>query len=141
VAKPIFHAESSARRFGGSPEDYLAIHDFMDQSKGAIADNRHRALTHNAWFISNVIERVFGHYILVSLPDGRPKKVSTREIAEQHVLEDYGGRFIPTAQDFLARIPIEPWMDNGKGDPPSHEAISFARDAIRRRNERLSEST
>jgi hypothetical protein len=139
MAKPIFHAESSARRFGGKPEDYLPLHDFMDSSKGSVADNRHRALTHNAWFLSNVIERVFGHYLTVTLPNGRQKKVSTREVAEQHVLEDYGGRFIPTAQDFLAKIPIEAWMDNGKGDPPSHEAISMARAAIERRNERIHE--
>ena len=67
MAKPIFHAESSARRFGGTPEDYLPIHDLMDSSKGAVADNRHRALTHNAWFLSNIIERVFGHTITVTL--------------------------------------------------------------------------
>lgn len=134
MAKPIFHAQSSARRFGGKPEDYLAIHDLMDSSKGAVADNRHRALTHNAWFLSNVIEKVFGHSIQVTLANGLKKTVSTREVAEQHVLEDYGGRFIPTAQDFLARIPIEPWMDNGKGDPPSHEAISIAKKAVKRRN-------
>jgi hypothetical protein len=136
MAKPIFHAQSSARRFGGKPEDYLAIHDFMDSSKGAVADNRHRALTHNAWFLSNVIEKVFGHSILVQLENGNLKQVSTREVAEQHVLEDYGGRFIPTAQDFLSKIPIEPWMDNGKGDPPSHEAISRAKEAVARRNVR-----
>ena len=45
--KPIIHAESSARKFGGQPEDYLEIHNFMDSSKSVIADNRHRALTHN----------------------------------------------------------------------------------------------
>jgi hypothetical protein len=137
MAKPIFHAESSARRFGGTPDDYLPIHDFMDSSKGAIADNRHRALTHNAWFISTVIERVFGHFITVTLPNGNPKKVSTREIAEQHVLEDFGGRFIPTAQDYLCRIPMELWMNNGPrgSSPPSHEAIENARQAVERRKE------
>jgi hypothetical protein len=115
MAKPIFHAESSARRFGGTPELYLPIHDFMDSSKGAIADNRHRALTHNSWFISNVIEKVFGFYI--ELPNGR--KVSTREVAEQHVLEDFGGQYIPTAQDYLQEIEIQPWMNNGMGEKPS----------------------
>lgn len=133
MAKPIFHAESSARRFGGQPEDYLPIHDFMDSSKGSIADNRHRALTHNAWFISNVIERVFGHYLVVTLPSGASRKVSTREVAEQHVLEDFGGRFIPSAQDYLARIPMAAWMNNGKGSPPSFEAVENAKQAVSRR--------
>jgi hypothetical protein len=134
VAKPVFHAESSARRFGGKAEDYLEIHDFMDSSKGAMADNRHRALTHNAWFLSNVIERVFGHTITVTLASGAQKKVSTRSVAEQHVLEDFAGKFIPSAQDYLAGIPMAAWMNNGVGIPPSYEAIDNARAAVERKN-------
>ena len=44
MAHPIEHAKSSARRFGGKPEDYQAIHDFFDESKGQVADFRHRAI-------------------------------------------------------------------------------------------------
>jgi len=29
MAHPFKHAESSARRFGGNPEDYLAIHNWL----------------------------------------------------------------------------------------------------------------
>ena len=65
--KPLFHARSSARKFGGKPEDYFELHDFLDSSKQAIADNRHRALTHNSWFISVVIPRVFGDSIINTL--------------------------------------------------------------------------
>jgi hypothetical protein len=115
MAKPWVHAESSARKWGGKPEDYLPIHDFMDSSKGTIADSRHRALTHNAWFISIVLEKVFGTYIINS--DGR--KVQVRDVGEQHVLEDFGGRFIPSAQDYLQGIPMEEWMVQGKGEPPT----------------------
>lgn len=117
MSKPIYHAESSAKKFGGKAEDYLPIHDFMDSSKGAVPDNRHRALTHNSWFISNVIERVFGHTIVNSA--GR--KVSTREIAEIHVLEDFGMKFIPTAQDYLSEMELKDWMNNAQGGtaPPS----------------------
>lgn len=120
MAKPFVHAISSAKRYGGRPEDYISIHDFMDSSKGAIADNRHRALTHNAWFISNVIERVFGSTMTNS--DG--KLFSPRDIAEQHVLEDYGKRFIPTAQDFLQEMEFKQWMQNGRGVPPSFERLN-----------------
>lgn len=120
MSKPYIHATSSARRWGGVPEDYLPIHDFMDSSKGTIADDRHRALTHNAWFLSTVLERVFGHNIITST--GR--KVSVRDIGEQHVLEDFGGRFIPSAQDYLEGIPHQPWMRNGRdGVPPSFRAF------------------
>lgn len=116
MAKPHIHAKSSARRFGGQSEDYLEIHSFLDSSKGAIADNRHRALTHNSWFLSVVLERVFG----VTLTNSAGQVVSVRDVGEQHVLEDYGGRFIPTPQDFLEEVPYSDWMQNGRGDlPPS----------------------
>src|SRR5688500_11504602 len=105
----MIHARSSARRFGGDPSAYLPIHDFMDSSKAACGDNRHRALTHTSWFISTVLERVFGHEITVTLADGRTRKVSVRDIGEQHVLEDFGG-FIPTPQDFLSEMFLKTWM-------------------------------
>jgi hypothetical protein len=128
MSKPYIHAISSAKKFGGVPEDYLAIHDFMDSSKGTIADSRHRALTHNAWFLSVILEKVFGHNVTNS--NGR--LVSVRDIGEQHILEDYGGRFIPSAQDFLQEIEIKEWMVQGKGAPPS-----FAKLVPKERNRRI----
>jgi hypothetical protein len=115
MAKPFIHALSSVRKWGGKPEDYLPIHDLLDSSKGTIADSRHRALTHNAWFLSTILERVFGHNITNS--DGR--LVSVRDIGEQHILEDFGGRYIPSAQDYLQEIEIKEWMVKGLGAPPS----------------------
>jgi hypothetical protein len=112
--KPYVHALSSAKQFGGKPEDYLEIHNFLDSSKSVIADNRHRALTHNAWFLSVVLERIFG----VNITNSDGKLVSVRSIGEQHVGEDYGG-FIPAAQDFLQEMEFKPWMMNGRGLPPS----------------------
>ena len=44
--------------------------------------------------------------------------MSTRDVAEQHILEDYHG-FIPTLQDFLEELPIKDWMVNGKGEKPN----------------------
>ena len=112
--KPYLHAKSSVKRFGGSTEDYIDIHNFMDSSKGAIGDCRHRALTHTTWFLSNVLERVFG--LNITLANG--KEVSVRDVGEQHILEDFGGKYIPTPQDFLANMPIEPWMVNGREGCP-----------------------
>lgn len=121
MSKPYIHAQSSARKFGGTWEDYIEIHEFLDSSKAVIADNRHRALTHNSWFISVVIPRVFGE-IFKRKSDG--VNVSSRDIAELHVLEDYRKRFIPAASDFLSAIPFEPWMQNGeKGSPKSYQGL------------------
>lgn len=122
MAKPYIHALSSARKHGGVPEDYLEIHNFMDSSKAAMPDNRHRALTHNSWFIGFVLEKVFG----TTKTNSEGKVYSVRDIAEEHVLEDFGGRFIPSVPDYLAEMEFKDWMNNGaKGDsPPSHKKIA-----------------
>lgn len=120
MSKPWIHCLSSAKKFGGRPEDYLEIHNMMDSSKAAFADNRHRALTHNAWFIGFVLERIFGSVFTNS----DNKTVSVRDVGEQHVLEDYNQQYIPTAQDFLENMTFMSWMDNGrKGRPPSMRKI------------------
>jgi hypothetical protein len=108
---------SSARKYGGRPEDYIEIHNLMDSSKSCIGDNRHRALTHNSWFIGagGPLELIFG--VVIKNSDG--KSVSVRDIGEQHVLEDFGMRFIPTAQDYLQEMESRSWMSNGREDSPS----------------------
>lgn len=121
MAKPYLHALSSARRFGGQPEDYMDIHNLMDSSKSAIPDNRHRALTHNSWFIGSILERIFG----ATFVNSAGQTVSVRDVAEQHVLEDFGGRFIPTAQDYLQEIEFQGWM-NGQGTPASRAKLEAA---------------
>lgn len=118
MAKAHIHAEHCVKRWGGVIDDYLPISLVMDSPKGAIADQRFRALTHNSWFIREVLPRIFGDNFLNS--DGR--RVSTIEIGELHVLDDFGG-FIPSAQDWLSEIEHQPWMDNGKGTPPSMAKI------------------
>ena len=118
MGKPIVHARSSAKRFGGKARDYIKIHEFIDSSREAFSDLRHRALTHNGWFITKIIPLVFGQ----TIKNSKGKDVPVVSIAEFHVMEDYGNNFIPTAQDFLAEIEFKPWMDNGKDGeiPPSH---------------------
>ena len=113
MAKPAIHSRSSAKKYGGSMEDYLDIHDFMDSSKGAMPSAVHRALTHNSWFISTVIEKVFGHERVNS--EGRT--YSTRDVAEQHILEDLG--FIPTACDYLSEMELRAWMGGGCPEKPN----------------------
>lgn len=103
MAHPIQHAESSARKFGGKPEDYLAIHNWFDESKAFFSDFRHRALRHHAEGIF-LCERIFGTTLRNS--DGRD--IPVRIIGEQHVKEDLGR--IPTAQDWLSQIQPQRWM-------------------------------
>jgi hypothetical protein len=136
MSKPEIHAASSVRRFGGAIEDYLPIHQLFDSSKSALGDNRHRALTHNTWFIApnGPLERIFG----VSFVNSAGRTVQVRDIGEQHIAEDFGGKYIPTAQDWLEQIPMQEWMNNGRrGVPPSVEHIADGRETTVRKVGRL----
>lgn len=111
MAHPYHHAISSAKKWGGKPEDYQAIHDWFDESKAHLADVRHRALRHHSEGIF-LAEKIFGTTITIS--SGR--KVPVRFIGEQHVVEDFG--FIPTVADFLKNIKLEAWMVGNRGFKP-----------------------
>ena len=107
MAHPHHHALSSSKKFGGLPAEFLAIHDWFDQTKAHLPDVRHRAILHSSFGIF-LCEQVFGSAITLST--GR--QVPVRLIAEQHVMEDMGG-VIPTVQDWLGDLPLRPWMARG----------------------------
>lgn len=98
---PYKHAESSAKKFGGVPEDYIGIHDWFDETKQYTGDWTHRAMRHHAAGIQWAIEK-FGH----SIANSDARTIPVKLIAEQHVMEDCG--FIPTIQD---------WMKPALGNP------------------------
>ncbi len=103
MAHPLRHAESSARKFGGKAEDYLAIHNWFDESKAFFPDFRHRALRHHGEGIF-LAEKLFG--VAIANSDG--KQIPVRYIGEQHVREDLCR--IPTVQDWLSEIKPRRWM-------------------------------
>jgi hypothetical protein len=126
VSHTYHHAVSSARLYGGKPEDYQAIHDWFDQSKESMADFRHRAVRHHAEGIFEA-EKVFG--ITIKVSSGR--RVPVRLIGEQHVKEDCGG-IIPSRKDWLGRIQPASWMSRGytiKGLEPARKREFAATDA------------
>src|SRR5438270_6450206 len=59
------HALSSVKKWGGSAEDFLPLHQWFDESKAVTADFRHRALRHHAEGIF-MLERFFGPTITLS---------------------------------------------------------------------------
>ena len=113
MGHPYHHALSSARKWGGTAEDYLAIHQWFDESKGIVADYRHRALRHHAEGVF-MLERFFG----VTLTIGTGRVVPVRLIGEQHVTEDLG--FIPSFADWVRAIRPEPWMGRAQ---PIHKLV------------------
>jgi hypothetical protein len=103
MGTPLLHSRSSVREFGGRIEDYIEIHKFFDSTKGHMPIFKHRAILHNS-FGMLLAEQVFGDYITNS--DG--KMVEVRQIAYRHIYEDCG--FIPTVEDWLKHIQVQPWM-------------------------------
>lgn len=135
MAHSYFHALSSAKRHGGEPDDTLALHNWMDSSKAAWADQRHRAILHTSFGIflaeqyfgsreevrqlrqaldrvPRWLQRILGIKVPtetpVTIPLSNGKSVPIRLIAEQHVIEDCG--FIPSIEDYLKELPRQGWM-------------------------------
>jgi hypothetical protein len=116
MAHCYYHALSSVRKWGGTSEDYLALHQWFDESKAIFADPRHRALRHHAEGIF-MLETLFSATITNS--DG--KVVPVRLIGEQHVIEDLG--FIPSFADWGRLIQPQTWMLKGRQlDQPTSDA-------------------
>ena len=63
MAHCYYHALSSVRKWGGVADDYLALHQWFDQSKAIFSDPRHRALRHHAEGIF-MLETLFGTTIV-----------------------------------------------------------------------------
>ncbi len=106
MSNPLVHAERSARHWGGSPADYLALHQWFDATKGHLADNRHRMLLHNSFGIL-LAEQVFGPVIR----NRAGRRVFVRDLGLQHVVEDLG--FVPSLAQCLAELPLQSWMAGG----------------------------
>jgi hypothetical protein len=98
MATPYQHAQSSAKKFGGNPSDYIELHLLIDSSKLHFPFWMHRAITHNSFFIG-ICEKIIGPCIKNS--EGR--EIGTRLVAEQHIREDCNNK-IPTIKEWLLAI-------------------------------------
>lgn len=101
--KSYLHARVHAKKYGGMPDDYVDIDDFIDSSKQAMADVRHRAILHSA-FGCFIVERVFGR----TRVNSAGKTYSPRDVAEDHIQQDLG--FIPTMEQYLGNMKVQDWM-------------------------------
>ena len=98
MAHPYDHARSSAKKWGGSPDEYVKIHEWFDQTKEWVGHSVHRMFRHHSEGIFEC-EKVFGPFFINSVG----KRVFTRYIGEQHVKEDCNGH-IPSAKEWLDNI-------------------------------------
>lgn len=114
----LYHARSSARKWGGEAEEYLRFHSWFDESKFHLADQRHRMLRHHSLGIQQLVER-FGQFYINSIG----KAVPVQYLGEQHLIEDMG--FIPTFADWVRMIPRERWMAGRPGRYVTSEVTSI----------------
>lgn len=119
--KPYIHAQISAKKYGGAAEDYMPLHQWMDSTKSACADVRHRAILHSA-FGCFLAEQVFG----TNITNSEGKQVSVRDIAEDHVLDDLG--FIPSLEHWVRNMRIEPWMNGERKKQGKRRKMEFRKD-------------
>ena len=105
-----FHAKSSAKKWGGTAEDYIAVHEAIDSSKQFIGDVRHRMMFHHTagvWWM----QQLFGRVITIRRENGSIE-VPVRLIAEQHIIEDLG--WLPGLEAYFDGVPIKGWMSGAK---------------------------
>lgn len=100
----VYHAQSAARKWGGEPDDYIGIEEFIDSSKKIIGDIRHRSMYHHTAGVW-LCQEIFGRTISVG---ERGIQVPVRLIAERHILEDLG--WLPSPKDYIDGMSIKPWM-------------------------------
>lgn len=122
MANPLIHSKSSVKRWGGSVEDYLPIHELIDSPKATMNNNASRLLTHNTWFAYTIIPKIFGYNIVNS----SGKSVDVVDIAMLHILEDFRMKFVPTPQDFLKHLDLPAWIHNGVKMIDNPDAIEIA---------------
>lgn len=94
-------AMESDSRWGGIPEDYLSIHNFLDESYSRIVN--HLIPHHHSLGVFDC-ESIFGEVIHNSV--GRP--IPVRVIAEKHINDELG--CIPPTLDLIRLIIPKPWM-------------------------------
>lgn len=145
MSKSDIHSNNSVKKFGGKATDYIEIHEMIDSSKAFCADNRHRSLFHHSagiYYMQKMfgidfdeVERIKMKYDLgdefvedilllfktnrvkgVHVINSDQKKIHVRDIAEQHILEDFRGKFIPTINDYINNMNLKNWMNNALGN-------------------------
>lgn len=89
------HCLMSQRKFGGQPDDYFAIHRFLDSSKLCYFHAKHRLLIHNTYGIELACELFRDR-----LENSAGKVILVRDIVAEHCKEDLSGT-VPSLYDWL----------------------------------------
>jgi hypothetical protein len=110
---PFIHAKIHCKKYGGVPDDYLPVDEFIDSSKTHYANIKHRAILHSSFGIY-LAEQVFGPTITISTG----KQVCVRELVIDHIMQDLG--FIPTMEQYLVNMELKDWMSGTRKTEKAH---------------------
>lgn len=97
-----YHAISSANAFGGNPEDYYALHRWMDRGRRGTDRLLHRMLAHHTQGIDDAIA-IFGD----AITNSTGRKVPTSLLTRQHIIEDLG--FVPVLEHYMELLHCPRW--------------------------------
>lgn len=111
---PYIHSKNSVKKYGGIPEDYLEIHQFIDSAKDHLGTIVHRLVLHNTFGISlaekmcgDIVQTGTGKFVRTNyITNSDGNKVFIRDIAQDHVREDLCGK-IPTLNEQFQDITFD----------------------------------
>ena len=95
--KPLQHAQISQKVHGGTWQEYIEIHNFLDSSKTTCAHFKHRFLLHHAEGIELGV-RIFGEKFTNSVG----KSIEIRKLLTEHLIEDVGK--VVTVEDWAGDL-------------------------------------
>src|SRR5262245_32491778 len=108
--RPWQHALSSSRSTGHPWTEDLEIHEFLDMTKAACADRRHRVVLHSVDLGSDLAALAF------------PLRSDVRAVVLQHIVEDLGRAY--TLADWFDRCDID------RLPRPLHRRLTAGRDRV-----------
>lgn len=116
---PIFHAKIHAKQWGGEPDEYIKIDEFIDSSKFHFENVAHRVLLHSSFGVM-MAEQFFGN----SFTNSVGRTVPIREVAINHIRQDLG--FVPSVDNWLNNLQLQPWMSGTrKFSQPKPQTIQY----------------
>lgn len=97
----IQHCHKSVEKYGGKEEDYVFIHQWFFQLKNHYNDDKVRIILYHSlgcYFAEQCLGTLF--------TNSSGKKVSTRDVAEQHIINELGT--LPSVQQALEPYVLAP---------------------------------
>ena len=141
MSKAIIHSKITSKKLHIEPQDIIEIDSLIDSSKQFESTNKHRCMFHHtagAFYMEkmfginfNALENLRTKYNLpeefikdyqnqrqldrftgTELESVNGKRFDVRTVVEEHILQDFRGKFIPSFSDYLNNMETTPWMNN-----------------------------